>query len=97
MGTVVFPNAEVKIFLICDLEIRVERRFAQLKKQGLLADKEKIRTEILSRDTNDYLGDHAINKKAIDAIVIDTSNYTIQEQIQKILDIVYRYGYIIDN
>ncbi len=90
MGTVVFPNAEVKIFLTCDLETRVERRFAQLEKQWLLADKEKIRTEILSRDTNDYLGPHAINKKADDAITIDTSNCTIQEQIDKILDIIQR-------
>jgi cytidylate kinase len=74
--------------LTCDLETRVERRFVQLQKQWLLADKEKIRTEILSRDTNDYLGPNAINKKADDAITIDTSNCSIQEQIQQILDII---------
>jgi len=88
MGTVVFPNAELKIFLTCDLDTRVERRYNQLEKQGLLADKDKIHIEILSRDTNDYLWTNAINKKAEDAIVIDTSNCSIQEQIQKILDIV---------
>jgi len=88
MGTVVFPNAEVKIFLICDLDTRVERRFAQLEKQWLLADKDKIRAEIKARDDNDYLGTQPINKKADDAIVIDTSHCTIQDQIQKILDIV---------
>lgn len=88
MGTVVFPNAELKIFLTCDLDTRVERRFAQLEKQWLLADKDKIHIEILSRDSNDYLWANAINKKADDAIVIDTSNCSIQEQIQEILDIV---------
>jgi cytidylate kinase len=88
MGTVVFPNAEVKIFLTCDLDTRVERRFAQLERQWLLADKDKIRIEILSRDTNDYLWTNAINKKADDAIVIDTTHCTIQEQIEQILTIV---------
>ncbi len=88
MGTVVFPNAEVKIFLTCDLDTRVTRRYAQLEKQWLLADKDKIRIEILSRDTNDYLWENAINKKADDAMVIDTSNCTIQEQIRQILDII---------
>lgn len=87
MGTVVFPNAELKIFLTCDLDTRVERRFSQLEKQGLLADKDKIRIEILSRDTNDYLWTNAINKKADDAIVIDTTHCTIQEQIEEILTV----------
>ena len=88
MGTVVFPDADVKIFLTCDLETRVERRYKQLLEQWLVADTDKIRAEIKARDDNDYLWNNPINKKADDAVVIDTSNCTIQEQIEKILDIV---------
>ncbi len=87
IGTVVFFDADVKVFLTCDLEIRVERRYKQLVEQGLTADKDKIRAEIKARDDNDYLWPQPINKKADDAIIIDTSNCTIQEQIDMILDI----------
>ena len=50
IGTVVFPDADLKIFLTCDLEIRVQRRLQQLITLGLPADEEKIRQDISVRD-----------------------------------------------
>lgn len=88
IGTVVFPDADVKLFLICDLETRVERRYKQLVEQWHIADKDTIRTEITLRDNTDYLGPNAVNKKADDATVIDTTRYTIQQYIDEIVEMV---------
>lgn len=78
IGTVVFPQADLKIFLVCDLETRVVRRMQQLAAMDLPADEEKIRQDISVRDQTDYLGEHAVNKMADDAIMIDTTHITIQ-------------------
>ena len=88
IGTIVFPHADLKLFLVCDLETRVERRYKQLLEQWHIADTEKIRTEIELRDYTDYLWPNAVNKKADDAIVIDTTRYTMQEYIDTIVTIV---------
>lgn len=84
MGTVVFPDADLKIFLIADLEVRAERRYKQLLESHHTADLDLIRQDIKQRDTTDYLGPQAINVKAADAITIDTTHLTIEEVVQKI-------------
>lgn len=78
IGTIVFPQADLKIFLVCDLETRVLRRMQQLAAMDLPADEEKIRQDISVRDTTDYLGENAVNTMADDAVMIDTSHITIQ-------------------
>jgi len=88
IGTVVFPDADLKIFLSCDLETRLERRCKQLHEQWLPMDKESIRKEIELRDSTDYLGINAVNKKADDAVEVDTTHTTINQQITIILDLV---------
>lgn len=89
IGTVVFPQADLKIFLVCDLEVRVVRRMQQLAAMDLPADEQKIRQDISVRDQTDYLGKDAVNKMAEDAIMIDTSHITIQTQIEKIVALAH--------
>ncbi len=83
--THVFPEAELKIFLTCDVDVRVKRRVTQLTEQWLDVDEEAIRAEIIKRDSTDYISPDAVNKKADDAIEIDTTNTTIQEQINLVV------------
>lgn len=85
MGTVVYPDADLKIFLECDLEIRVIRRVKQLQEQWLSADPDAIRKETITRDTIDYLWPNAVGKKADDAIIVDTTHMTIEGQVNRIV------------
>ncbi len=87
-GTHIFPDAELKIFMTCDIQTRVQRRMKQLRLQWLPVDEKKISQETLMRDQTDYLWPDAVNKKAIDAKELDTSNSTIQQQI----DIVVKWA-----
>lgn len=85
MGTVVYPDADLKIFLECELETRVRRRVKQLQEQWLPADADAIRKETIERDQIDYLWPYAVGKKADDAIVVDTTHMTIEGQIREIV------------
>lgn len=88
IGTTVFPDAQVKVFLVCPIDIRVERRAKQLAEQNHTVDIDKIRREIIQRDQTDYLWPDAVNTKADDAVVIDTGKYTIQQQIDRVVELV---------
>jgi len=85
MGTVVFPDADVKIFMKADLEVRAQRRFLELKYKNILQPIEEIREEIKQRDQMD--AERAISPlvKADDAIECDTSVLTLEEQVEFIL------------
>jgi len=89
MGSVVFPNAELKIFLTARLEIRGERRFQELlKKFPDLAeslDMEQVQKEIAKRDETDQNRAVSPLKQASDAILIDTSDLTVSQVVSKIL------------
>lgn len=91
MWTVVFPHAEVKVFLTCDMDVRVVRRVKQLKELWYDPDPEAIKKETVQRDCIDYTWKNAIWKKADDAIVIDTSYKTIDEQIADIVTLAQKY------
>lgn len=86
IGTHIFPDAELKVFLDCDLEIRVQRRCKQLELQWKSFSVSEIRENIIIRDQADYLWPHATNSKSWWAIVIDTSHTTIDEQISIIIN-----------
>ena len=88
MGTIVFPEADLKIFLVCDAEIRAQRRFHQLDLQGKHPDLNDIVRDIQMRDQTDYLWPDAVNYQAKDALVIDTSVMTIDGQIQAVVDLL---------
>jgi cytidylate kinase len=90
IGTVVLPDADIKIFMNAGVDKRTERRLNELKKKNIPVDREDIKKEIIQRDLIDSTRDVAPLKPADDAIIIDTSDLTIEEQVQKVVDLVNR-------
>ncbi|WP_303963673.1 (d)CMP kinase [Succinatimonas hippei] len=88
MGTVVFPDAQVKIFLDASCEVRAKRRVLQLERSGKKADYAAILQEITERDERDRNRAVAPLKPADDAVIIDSSDMTIDEVFNKAMDIV---------
>ena len=89
IGTVVFPDAELKIFLTASPEVRVERRYQQLLAQGKQVTREEVR---INNEKRDYIDTHreiSPLRKAIDAIEIDNTNLTTDEQEKLLLDMAY--------
>lgn len=80
VGTTIFPNAELKIFLTCSAEIRAERRFKELQESGKPADFSKVLENIQQRDYIDRHRKVSPLQKADDAIVLDNGNMTREEQ-----------------
>jgi cytidylate kinase len=85
IGTVVFPNAELKIYMIADSAIRVERRFNELYEKNPNITIEEVRNNIEMRDYMDSHREVSPLKKAADAIELDNTNLTEAEQLQKSL------------
>jgi len=88
MGTVVFPEAELKIFLLASAEIRAERRCQQLKNQGINANLAQVLDELIARDRRDQARAASPLKAAPDAITIDTSKLSIDEVVDKVMVLV---------
>ena len=88
IGTVVFPNANVKIYLDASPEERAKRRIRQNLEKGIKSNYEEVLEEIKKRDFRDISRDIAPLKKAEDAIYIDSTNLSIEEVTEKILDII---------
>ena len=84
MGTVVFPNAVLKIYLTASAEVRAQRRFKQLKDHGLNANLAALIQEIQDRDYQDKNRTHAPLRAATDAIEIDSSDLSIDSVVSKI-------------
>lgn len=83
MGTAVFPQADVKLFLTASAEIRAERRVKQLKEQGLSANIHQITRDIMERDERDRTRAVSPLLPAHDAIELDTSGLTIEQVFEK--------------
>ncbi len=88
IGTVVLPDAEIKIFMQADLKNRAQRRHKELHGRGIKADLRDIEKEIKQRDRLDSSREIAPLKKAGDALVIDTSSLSIDQQVEKVLELV---------
>ena len=88
IGTVVFPKADIKIFLTASKEVRAHRRLEQMKEQGMEADLDEVLEEIVERDKRDTERDVAPLKKADDAVEVDTTGLEIDEVVERILDVV---------
>jgi len=86
IGTVVIPNAEYKFYLDANANERAKRRFEELKAKGVSVKYEDILQSVIKRDFEDMNRDVAPLKKADDAILIDTSNMSIDEVVDKILE-----------
>ncbi|MGI6593986.1 MAG: (d)CMP kinase [Christensenellales bacterium] len=88
IGTYVLPNAALKIFLIATPEIRAQRRKKELTENGINVEYEVLLNEIKARDLQDSSRDFAPLKQADDAVVIDTSNNTIEETFKKAVKLI---------
>tara|TARA_B110000263_G_scaffold164844_1_gene143575 strand:- start:282 stop:989 length:708 start_codon:yes stop_codon:yes gene_type:complete len=88
MGTVVFPNAKLKIFLTANIEERAKRRFKQLKQGGISVNLRRLYTEIAERDKRDSTRSVSPLKPAEDAIVIDTSTLDVKGVMEEISKLV---------
>ncbi len=84
IGTVVFPEAELKVFMLADVGIRAERRQKELLEKGNLVPLDEIITNLQKRDRIDTTRDVSPLKKADDAIELDTTNLTFEEQVRKV-------------
>lgn len=89
IGTVVFPNADVKIFMIADVEERARRRQKELERAGATVDLSKLVEEIVTRDKKDSGRNISPLRKADDAIALDTTDLTIDEQVDFIVKKVF--------
>lgn len=90
IGTVVFPNAELKIFMTASPHTRAERRFEELKAKGQPATFEQVFQNVVARDHIDTHRDDSPLRKADDAVEIDNSHMTREEQFAKVLALIER-------
>ena len=85
MGTVVFPDAPLKVFLTASAEERARRRFMQLKEKGDSVNLAALLEEIRARDKRDSERQHAPLKAADDALLIDSSDLGIQDVFERVM------------
>lgn len=88
IGSTVIPDAEVKIFMTAASEVRAKRRYDQLREAGKEADYDKIFNEIQQRDYQDSHREVSPLRQAEDAVYLDTSDMTIEENIDAVADII---------
>lgn len=87
IGTVVLPNADVKVFLTASVECRAKRRYDELVAKGLEADFDQIAKDIEERDYRDSHREISPLKQADDATLVDSSNMTIDEVVEAIINL----------
>ena len=88
IGTVVFPDADIKIFMTASVDIRAKRRYDELKARGINIEFEEIKRMIISRDIADENRDISPLKRADDAIILDNTRMTVEEQMTWIKGII---------
>lgn len=88
IGTVVFPNADIKIYLDASQEVRAKRRYEENMQDGIDTSYEEVLENVIARDYNDMNKEVGALKKADGAIVIDTSNLDIDEVVKKIKELI---------
>ena len=87
IGTVVFPDAPLKIYLTAELGERARRRLRDLNVQGIEQNKEEVQQALEDRDQRDSTRELSPLAKAEDAIIVDTTHLTLDEQVQKIVSL----------
>ena len=88
MGTVVFPDAPFKVFLTAEVSERAKRRLKQLQESGIAGNISHTLAEVQKRDERDANRQHSPLRPAEDALVIDTTNLTINEVIAKVMALI---------
>ena len=94
IGTVVFPDAEIKIFMTASVDIRAKRRFDELIAKGNKIDFEEIKRNIVARDIADENRDISPLRRAEDAIILDNSRMTVHEQMVWVMDIIEKKKHV---
>lgn len=90
IGTVVFPNAPLKIYMVATPEARAERRTKELREKNIEVDFEKIKNDLIARDKYDSTRKHSPLRKADDAVEIDTSKLSIEQQTEKVVELALK-------
>lgn len=90
IGTVVLPNADVKIFLVASVEERAKRRYLENQAKGIDSDFERLKQEIIARDDYDSNREVSPLKQASDAVRLDTTSLSIEEVVEKCMNIIER-------
>lgn len=88
IGSVVFPNADVKFFMTASPEVRAERRFKELKDKGIEVSYEEVRTNVEKRDYIDSHRDVSPLRQTEDAVVVDNSHMTVEEEVEMMVKII---------
>ena len=92
VGTVVFADAELKVFMVASINERAKRREKELRAKGIPVDVEKLAENIRIRDKSDATREHGALKMAPDALRVDTSDLTFEEQVSFIFDQAKKRG-----
>ena len=88
IGTVVFPGADIKIFMTASADIRARRRLDELKGKGIVTDFDEVRKNIVARDIADENRDISPLRRADDAVILDNTRMTVEEQMVWFLQIL---------
>jgi cytidylate kinase len=88
IGSVVFPNAELKIFVTAEIETRTERRFSELSEKGIATTREEVQKNLIERDHLDSTRAMSPLKQTEDAIVIDNTHISREEQLKVAIGLV---------
>jgi cytidylate kinase len=88
IGTVVFPDADIKIFMTASVDIRAKRRFDELRAKGEEVDFEEVKRNIIARDIADENRDISPLRRADDAIILDNSRMTVAQQMTWVREII---------
>ena len=86
IGTIVFPNAEYKFYIVADIKMRAQRRLKELEQIGIIKSLDDVMSDLKVRDHKDSNRDNSPLRKANDAVQIDTSNLSIDEQVNFIIN-----------
>lgn len=89
IGTVVFPHAELKIFVEAEVETRARRRLEEMTQKGIKITLDEVVENLRERDRIDTTREIAPLKKAADAIVLNTTHLSIDQQVRKVCDLAY--------
>ena len=88
IGTVVFPNADVKFYLDAESSERIRRRYDEMIEKGVKVDLDETREELLQRDYHDSHRVHSPLKKAIDAMFIDSTHRSVEEVVEEMVRVI---------
>ncbi len=88
IGTVVFPNAELKLFVTASTDVRTERRYKELREKGVEITREEVKNNLTERDRIDSTREISPLRQAEDAIIVDNSHLTREEQLSLAINLV---------